>query len=90
MVQEPQLSIENMALSSSSQVFNTLNHAVNEKLTRDNFHLWKAQVWPTMLGAQLTSFLDGTKKKPEESITVEKQDKTWEKVPNPEYAAWLI
>jgi hypothetical protein len=35
-------------------------------------------------------FLDGMKKKPEEFITIDKQDKTREKVPNPEYAAWLI
>jgi hypothetical protein len=34
-------------------------------------------------------FLDGMKK-PEEFITIDKQDKTREKVPNPEYAAWLI
>lgn len=42
-----------------------------------------------MRGAQLMLFLDGMKK-PEEFITIDKQDKTREKVPNPEYAAWLI
>jgi hypothetical protein len=39
--------------------------------------------------AQVTEFLDGTKKAPEEFIVVEKQ-KTREKVPNPEFVTWLI
>jgi hypothetical protein len=81
--------LKTMVTSSSSPVFKTLNHAVHEKLTRDNFCLWKAQVWPTMHGAQLTGFLDRTKKAPEECIYVEKQDKTQKKVPTPEYDAWL-
>jgi hypothetical protein len=42
-----------------------------------------------MHGAQLTGFLDRTKKAPEECIYVEKQDKTQKKVPTPEYDAWL-
>jgi hypothetical protein len=70
-------------------VFNTLNHVITEKLTRDNFRLWKAQVWPAVRGAQLTGFLDGTKKMPQEFIIVEKQDKTQEKVANPEHIAWV-
>jgi hypothetical protein len=78
-----------MSSSSSSPVFNTMSHAVAKKLTRDNFHLWKAQVWPVVRGAQLTTFLDGTKEIPEEYILIEKADKQWEKVPNPEYTAWL-
>jgi hypothetical protein len=36
-------------------------------------------------GAQLTGFLDGTKKAPAEFITVQKEDRTEGKVPNPEY-----
>jgi hypothetical protein len=81
---------EIMASSSSSALLiNTLSHAVTEKLTRDNFHLWKAQVWPAVRGAQLTGFLDGTKKALVEFITVQKEDKTEEKVLNPEYITWL-
>jgi hypothetical protein len=76
--------------SSSSSVINTLSHIVSEKLTRDNFRLWKAQVWPALRGAQLTSFLDGTKKTPTEYIIVKKEDKTKERVLNPEYMAWLM
>jgi hypothetical protein len=74
-----------MSSSSSSPVFNTMSHAVAKKLTRDNFYLWKAQVWPAVRGAQLTTFLDGTKEIPEEYILIEKADKQREKVPNPEY-----
>jgi hypothetical protein len=52
MVPEPLFSSEIMASSSSSSpVINTLSHAVSKKLIRDNFHLWKAQVWPAMRGA---------------------------------------
>jgi hypothetical protein len=60
-------------------VINTLSLAVLENLTRDNFCLWKVQVWPAVRGAQLTSFLDGTKKAPAEFIIVQKEDKTEEK-----------
>jgi hypothetical protein len=65
--------------SSSTLVINTLSLAVLENLTRDNFCLWKVQVWPAVRGAQLTSFLDGTKKAPAEFIIVQKEDKTEEK-----------
>jgi hypothetical protein len=79
-----------MAMSSNPPTSNTLSHTVHEKLTRDNFRLSKAQVWPALRDAQVTEFLDGTKKAPEEFIVVEKQEKTREKVPNPEFMTWLI
>jgi hypothetical protein len=37
-VSEPNFSTEIISTSFSSPVFNTLNHAVTEKLTRENFH----------------------------------------------------
>jgi hypothetical protein len=70
MVPEPLFSIETMASSSSAPVINTLSRAIIEKLTRDNFHLWKAQFWPAVRGSQLRGFLDGTKKAPTKFITV--------------------
>jgi hypothetical protein len=70
-----------MASSSSSGGFNILSHQVSEKLTQDNFLLWKAQVVPAVRGAQLIGFLEGTKEKPAET--------TKEKEPNPAYQAWL-
>jgi hypothetical protein len=67
---------KNMTMSSTSSGFNTLNHVVREKLTRDNFCLWKVQVWLDVRGAQLTKLLDGTKKVSDEYIIIENQDKT--------------
>jgi hypothetical protein len=65
-----------MSSSSTLPTFNTVNHVVHEKLNRDNFHLWKAQVWPAVRGAKLTEFLDGTKKVHEKKIVKEgRQDK---------------
>jgi hypothetical protein len=34
--------------------------SVSEKLTRENYMLWKAQVLPTARGAQLLGILDGS------------------------------
>jgi hypothetical protein len=90
MVPEPLFSTEIMASSSSALVINTLSHAVTKKLMRDNFCLWNAHVWLAMRGAQLTRFLDRTKKAPTEFITVQKEDKTEEKVLSPEYMTWQM
>jgi hypothetical protein len=51
-----------MAASSSNALPTiTGGHVVvSEKLTRDNYMLWKAQVLPTVRGAQLMGYLDGT------------------------------
>lgn len=78
-----------MALSSTlAMVFNTLGHPVQEKLTRENFLLWKPQVLPAVHGVQLFGYLDSTKKKPEETVQVKGEDKVVQTVPNYEYLAW--
>jgi hypothetical protein len=69
--------------------FNILSHQVHEKLTLDNFLIWKAQVLPAVRGAQLMEFLEGTKVKPDEFITIDKPDKSKERVPNPACTTWL-
>jgi hypothetical protein len=69
--------------------FNILSHQVHEKLTLDNFLIWKAQVLPAVRSAQLMEFLEGTKVKPDEFITIDKPDKSMERVPNPAYTTWL-
>jgi hypothetical protein len=38
----------------------SLSQPVSEKLTSENFLLWKAQVVPIMRGARLFRYLDGT------------------------------
>jgi hypothetical protein len=74
--QSVNFSSDKMSSSSTLPTFNTVNHIVHEKLNRDNFHLWKAQVWPAVRGAKLTEFLDGTKKVHEKKIVKEgRQDK---------------
>jgi hypothetical protein len=75
--------------SSSGGGFNILSHQVHEKLTLDNFLIWKAQVLPAVRGAQLIEFLQGTKVKPDEFITIDKPDKSKERVPNPACTTWL-
>jgi hypothetical protein len=62
---------------------------VSEKLTRDNYLLWKAQVLPPIRGAQLDGHLDGSGVEPPKRLQVVKDDKTKEEVPNPAYSTWL-
>jgi hypothetical protein len=83
-----------MASSSSSTLSSSavLGHPVSEKLSRDNFLVWRAQVLPAVRGAQLTGYLDGTKEVPSPEITVEKKvgdDLVKESVNNPAYSQWI-
>ncbi|WVZ72601.1 hypothetical protein U9M48_021034 [Paspalum notatum var. saurae] len=63
--------------SSSSTAAPQLGPIISEKLTRENYLLWKAQVMPTIRGAQLVGILKGTLKAPA-------NDKTESTVPNPD------
>jgi len=74
--------------SSSNYASPSLGPPVAEKLTRDNFRLWKAQVLPAIRGAQLMSILEGKTLAPSPTMEVENAEKK-EVVPNPEYGQWL-
>jgi hypothetical protein len=50
--------------SSSIGSFNILSHQVHEKLTQENFPLWKAQVLLAVRGVQLVELFEGIEKKP--------------------------
>ncbi|CAN6360802.1 unnamed protein product [Urochloa humidicola] len=63
-----------MASSSSSSV-GSLGPPISEKLTRDNFLLWKAQILPAIKGARLIGILDGSSKAPATTVTIEQSDK---------------
>jgi hypothetical protein len=73
--------------SSSSSPVLVLGQAVSEKLSRENFLLWKIQVHETVHGAHLFGFLDGTTPAPSEVIRTELPDKTMKSEDNPAYAA---
>ena len=75
--------------STSSAAPLPLGPPVTEKLTRDNFVLWKAQFLPAIRGAQLMGILEGKIPAPPQLIEVENAEKKKEKVPNPEYVSWL-
>jgi hypothetical protein len=62
-----------MSSSSSSLSF---GQTISEKITQDNFLLWRAQVVPIIRGDQLYGYLNGTIKEPPSTIAVTKDDKT--------------
>ena len=76
------------ASSCSMAPTSALGHPVNEKLTRDNFLLWKAQVLPAIRGAQLTGFLDNSTPAPAKEVDVTTDGKTV-KVANAAYGLWI-
>uniref|UniRef100_M8B9R4 pyruvate decarboxylase n=1 Tax=Aegilops tauschii TaxID=37682 RepID=M8B9R4_AEGTA len=50
----------------------SLCHTVMEKLTRDNFLVWKAQLLPHIRAAGMTGYLDGSVKEPAKVLSTEK------------------
>jgi hypothetical protein len=71
--------------SSTPNIPASLSILVSGKLTRENFHLWHAQVLPAIRAAQLEGFIDGTERVSTKTLEVEKDSK---KVlfSNPDYA----
>jgi hypothetical protein len=72
--------------SSSTAVPASLSILVTEKLTRDNFRLWRAQV---LRVAQLEGFIEGSDKAPEKALEIEKDTKKLV-ILNPDYAVWRM
>jgi hypothetical protein len=81
-----------MASSSSFTPIN-LGNPPSEKLTRNNFPLWRSMVLPAIRGAQLVGLLDGSDPEPPKELAPTAAEKTADDqakpVPNPAYAAWL-
>lgn len=70
----------------------SLGHTITEKLTRDNFLIWKVQVLPHVRAAAMTGYLDGTIKEPAAVIVTEKETNGKKEIvetPNPEHAIWV-
>jgi hypothetical protein len=80
---------ENMSTGSSTSLPTVLGPAVGEKLTRDNWILWKAQFLPAIRGAQLIHYLNEETIVPPTEITATTDDKKSIKIPNPEYKIWV-
>jgi hypothetical protein len=95
MVSEPGLF--SMAGSTSSSLLPTVPEnplgSVSEKLSRENYNLWRAQVMPPIRGKRLIGILDGTTPQPEEWLVGTKKDdkgnEVEEWVLNPEFIRWL-
>jgi hypothetical protein len=63
-----------------------LHHAVNIKLNKNNFLLWRAQLLPYLRSSRLIGYLDGTLVAPAPQIAASTE--TGELVPNPTYEQW--
>jgi hypothetical protein len=73
-----------MVSSSATTTNLLLGHAISEKLSKNNYLLWKAQVLPVVRGARLEGYLTGASKAPTEFIN-DKEDKT----ANPAHEVWV-
>lgn len=73
--------------SSSTAAAPNLGSLPSEKLTRENYTLWKAQVLPAIRGARMIGLLDGTEAAPPEKL--EAVDKSAPATPNPAYDNWV-
>ena len=78
-----------MASSSSTSTLSSLGPQVPEKLTRENYLLWRAQILPHFLGAGLYGYLSGSIPAPEKLITAKDKDGKEQDIPNPTYEAWV-
>lgn len=77
--------------SSSSAGFNLnplFGLSVSEKLSKNNFALWEAQVLAALRGARLEGFITGSKVEPSKEIDG-KVDGKEAKVSNPAYEEWV-
>lgn len=79
--------------SSSTMVASlaALGHTITEKLARDNFLVWKAQVLPHVRVAGLMGYLDGTMAEPPAVLTTETDvagKKEISSTPNPAHVLW--
>jgi hypothetical protein len=75
-----------MALIPSSAALPALGYPVTEKLAKNNFSLWKAQVTSALRGAQMMGYVNGSIKASATTIPTSATDAT--PIPNPEFEQW--
>ena len=79
-----------MATPSSSASVIIFSISVTQKLTQENFLVWRTQVLLVVRATRLAGILDGTTAVPAPMIQVERKvDKTKEEVQNPAYVQWI-
>jgi hypothetical protein len=83
------LILHQQASSSTASVLPPLGGKVSEKLTRENYRLWKAQIMPAICGANLVPILNGTSQQPPATMEVVYKDGNKSIVPNPEHERWM-
>ncbi|KAK1604908.1 hypothetical protein QYE76_028689 [Lolium multiflorum] len=83
------MSFASSSSSSMAPAGGSLGESVSEKLTTENFMIWKAQVMPAIRGAQLAGYLDGSEEEPEKDIATKDNDGKEVKIRNPEYTRWI-
>jgi hypothetical protein len=74
---------------SATTIPSILSIPISEKLTKDNYPLWRAQVLPAVRAAQLEGLLTGAEESPEQFVSIPNADKTITKQVNPTYVAWM-
>jgi hypothetical protein len=72
-----------MALIPSSAALPALGYPVTEKLAKNNFSLWKAQVTSALRGAQMMGYVKGSITTQATTIPTSATDAT--PIPNPEF-----
>lgn len=69
----------------------SLGHTIAEKLTRENFLVWRAQVLPHVRAAGRMGYIDGSIEEPAAELVSEEVSGKKELVatPNPEHVVWV-
>jgi uncharacterized membrane protein YgcG len=75
--------------SSTTTIPSILSIQINEKLTKTNYPLWRAQVLPALHAGQFEALLTGDDPAPEQYLVVTNVDKTTTKQINPAYTSWI-
>ena len=75
--------------SSSHAPVNPLTSQISEKLTRENYLLWKNQFLPQIRAASLYGYLDGSAAEPEKFLAGTDKEGKPTSTPNPLHAVWV-
>jgi hypothetical protein len=77
-----------MALIPSSAVLPTIGYPGTEKLSKNNYSLWKAHVTSALRSVQMMGYVNGTTAAPAKTVPTSSTDAT--PVTNPAYEEWEV